>query len=283
MNHRSSLVGDYLRARRDITQPEDVGLIRESNRRVTGLRREEVASLAGISSEYYLRLEQGRDHQPSEQVLNALARALQLDADAIEYLHRLARPRPRRPRPAQQPRLPDAALQRLLDRWSTVPAFIADDNLDVVAGNAAADALGGGSMSRGANRMLHTFTRTARAAYPDWLTRARELVAVFRMRADPDDPRMQDLVGTLSIRDAEFAALWARHDVHVFTSGTTIETVEPFGAVEFEWDEFVIPGYHGLTMTTVFAASGSQAASVLAYVNERVRQGEDAARDAVDE
>src|SRR5437588_2736969 len=106
----------FLRARRDLLKPADVGLAEGERRRVAGLRREEVAMLAGISSEYYLRLEQGRERQPSDQVLESLANALQLNDDAAQYMRNLARPAPRRRRrggtPAEQF---DRGLQTLID------------------------------------------------------------------------------------------------------------------------------------------------------------------------
>jgi transcriptional regulator with XRE-family HTH domain len=263
---RASLVGDYLRARRDITQPEAVGIARERNRRVTGLRREEVASLAGISAEYYLRLEQGRDHRPSDQVLTALGRALALDDHALDHLRRLARPAPPRP-DGRRVSGTDPALRRVLERRADLPAFIVDSTLDVVASNPLAAALGA-SMRAGANRVERMFTEVDRSTYPDWQARATEMVAVLRMRADPDDPRLQEIVGRLSISDPEFAASWARHDVHVYTSGNCFEAVEPFGTVEFEWEDLVMPGHDGLTLTTLFAPVGSRAAAVLAYLAE---------------
>ncbi|ROP65445.1 helix-turn-helix transcriptional regulator [Curtobacterium sp. PhB115] len=266
MKSHASLVGEYLRARRDITQPEDVGLPREPNRRVSGLRREEVAALAGISAEYYLRLEQGRDHQPSEQVIVCLGRALALDDHALTHLRRLARPAVRRPRDPV-PAAEDPAVQRLLARRADVPAFVVDDRMDVVASTPLASALGP-SMRAGANRLVRMFTVVDRVTYPDWSGRAAEMVAVFRMRADLDDPRTQDLIGQLSIRDPEFAAMWARHDVHVYTSGTCFEHVQPFGVLEFEWEGLVIPGREGLTLNTLYAPTGSRGAAVLAYLME---------------
>lgn len=266
MTSHASRVGAYLRARRDTTQPEEVGLVREQNRRVSGLRREEVAALAGISAEYYLRLEQGRDHQPSDQVLSALGRALALDEVATDYLRKLARPRVAHPGSTRRSST-GPALRRLLERRPDVPTFIVDNTLDVVGSNALAAALSA-SMQPGANRVVRMFTAVDRSSYPNWEARAAELVAVLRMRADPDDPRLQSLVGRLSIRDAAFASMWARHDVHVYTTGTCLEQVAPFGALEFEWEDLVIPGDAGLTVTTLFAPSGSRAAAVLAYLAE---------------
>ena len=275
----ASHVGEYLRARRDVTQPEDVGLPREANRRVSGLRREEVAALAGISAEYYLRLEQGRDHQPSEQVIVCLGRALGLDEHALAHLRRLARPAVRAPRPTRPP-ADDPAVQRLLTRRADVPAFVVDDRMEVVAGTAIAAALSP-SMRSGANRLLRMFTVVDRATYPEWHRRAAEMVAVFRMRADLEDPRTQEIVGRLSIRDPEFAAMWARHDVHVYTSGTCFEHVEPFGVLEFEWEGLVIPGREGLTLNTLYAPAGSRGAAVLAYMVEAPPRSTEPATPAV--
>src|SRR3954468_8583156 len=108
-------LGEYLRARRELLRPEDVGLPERGRRRVPGLRREELAMLAGISSDYYLRLEQGRDQHPSTQVLNALARVLQLNADSTTYLHELAPPKPRRHAPRRAERVP-AGIAQMIER-----------------------------------------------------------------------------------------------------------------------------------------------------------------------
>src|ERR1700741_4442574 len=118
----SSGLAAFLRARRELLKPADVGLPDSERRRVNGLRREEGAMLAGISTEYYLRLEQGRDHQPSDQVLEGLARALQLDGDASGYLRALARPAPRR-RGRSVPERFDPAVQTLIDSWPLTPTF----------------------------------------------------------------------------------------------------------------------------------------------------------------
>src|SRR6476619_6917184 len=121
----TNVIGEYLRARRELVQPEDVGLRDHARRRTPGLRREEVAMLAGVSADYYVRLEQGRDQHPSEQVLDALARALRLDDDATAHLHELARPAPRRRR-RSPPRVERvrAGLLRMMDAWPHTPAFI---------------------------------------------------------------------------------------------------------------------------------------------------------------
>lgn len=269
---RTSLVGEYLRARRNGTQPEDVGLPREAHRRVSGLRREEVAALAGISPEYYVRLEQGRDHQPSAQVLDALARALGLDSSARAYLDRLAHP-PRHTPTRESRRASTVSisdLAHLLAQWTRTPAYILDGNLDVVLANSLAEELGQGSMSPGANRLLTIFEASSRRLLPDWDQRAAELVASLRMRGDPRDPRLHEIVGSLSIRDQDFRRMWARQDVHILTSGACLAEVVPFGTISLKWQNLDIAGCDNHTLTTLYGEPGSPAVAALAYVAAKV-------------
>src|SRR6201999_4031091 len=130
----------FLRARRELLKPDDVGLPGGERRRVEGLRREEVAMLAGISTEYYLKLEQERDHQPSDQVLDGLARALQLDEDAGNHLRALARPAPRR-RGRPVPERCDPAMQILIDSWPLTPTYVVNRNMAILASNRMARAV----------------------------------------------------------------------------------------------------------------------------------------------
>ena len=120
----SSTLGDYLRARRELIHPDEVGLPAGERRRVPGLRREEVALLAGISVEYYLRLEQGRDQHPSAQVLDGIANALRLDPDAAAYLHGLARPLPVKRRRSPRPERVRTGVRDLIANWTTTPAYV---------------------------------------------------------------------------------------------------------------------------------------------------------------
>lgn len=267
----SSQVGEYLRARRDVVQPEDVGLVREPNRRVKGLRRDEVALLAGISADYYLRLEQGRDHQPSEQVLQSLGRALQLNEVAVGYLFQLARPF-RGTTAEQTPDAVSPGITRLFQRWTHTPAFVADSNLDVVISNALADKVGAGAMSVGTNRLLHLFNDVCRESDPGWRERAEELVAAFRLQGRPESARLQKIVGNLSIQDPTFRVLWAKHDVQISSYGTCFEQVEPFGLLEFEWQNLEVPGHAGHTLTTLFAAPGTAAAGALAFLSAQANR-----------
>ena len=217
-------LSEFLRSRRDRLRPVDVGLPDRGQRRVPGLRREEVASLAGVSTDYYVRLEQGRDITASEDVLDALARALQLDEAERLHLHHLAKPRRtrRRPPPSQRVR---PGVRLLLDRLAT-PAFVLGRRTDVLATNRMARALLADfdampAAERNHARWLFLDPR-ARDLYADWESVARENVAILRMDAGryPDDERLSALIGELSVKSPEFARWWADHDVLVRGHGT---------------------------------------------------------------
>jgi transcriptional regulator with XRE-family HTH domain len=210
---RVNALGDYLRARREQLRPEDVGLVAGSRRRVAGLRREELALLAGISADYYLRLEQGRDKNPSAQVLDALARALRLDIKATEYLHQIASPSAARGDYPDVEVVPDGT-QELIDQFA-MPTIVASRCLDVLAANAAAQALSPG-FAPGTNflrwRLLEP---AARELYVDWDEATEVAVSGLREAAgsDPDDPRLQSLIDELSAASRRFRELWARAEV----------------------------------------------------------------------
>jgi len=209
-----NLLGEYLRARRELITPEQVGLPRIGLRRVPGLRREEVAMLAGISADYYLRLEQGRDRSPSRQVLESLARVLQLDEDGTEYLLSLAEARPRTARRRPRRETVPHGIRVLVDTIG-FPAFVEGRYFDVLAANQAAAALSP-RLVVGNNRLRDVFLDPAeRALYPAWDEVTARLVAGFRssVGVDVDDQRFVDLVGSLSIASPRFRELWGRQDV----------------------------------------------------------------------
>ncbi|PRY14650.1 helix-turn-helix transcriptional regulator [Kineococcus rhizosphaerae] len=250
---RTTQVGDFLRARRDALQPEDVGLTREPGRRVPGLRREEVAQLADISPEYYLRLEQGRDHQPSEQVLAALCRALRLDPAAADYLYRLVHPFRRRLVPAPRPEpTDDSDLVAVVGAFQN-PAIVVDRTKDVVAVNGLAAAMAAHWCRPGHNVVLASFTPQVRQQMPDWARHARRMVASLRLSADPDDPRLQEIVGRLSLQDRDFQRWWASHEVSAVTHGTVPMTIDHHGDVVLQWHELDLPDHPG-HVVTMFSA-----------------------------
>jgi transcriptional regulator with XRE-family HTH domain len=217
----ASALASFLRARRELVKPADVGLPNGDRRRVEGLRREEVAMLAGISAEYYLRLEQGRDHQPSDQVLEGLARALQLDEDAATYLRELARPQPRRRRRPVPDRC-DPAVQALIDGWPVTAAFVASRNMTILASNPVARALSR-FFAPGENIMRAAFLEPElRTLYRDWEMLTTRIVPFVRavLGAEPPDEELAELIGELGVSE-RFRTLWARHDVKHRFNGPT--------------------------------------------------------------
>jgi transcriptional regulator with XRE-family HTH domain len=278
-------LADYLRARRELLQPEEVGLARDDNRRVRGLRREEVAHLAGISPEYYLRLEQGRDHQPSDQVLSALAGALLLDAAGRTYLFRLARPAPAPdapPAPSAGRRV-SPGVQALLAEWSRLPAYVSDRNHDILAVTGPGALLAPGYLVPGHNLLTAVFDPAARVHSPDdWHVTASSLVASLRFHSDPRDARLHQLVGALSVRHREFRRMWARHEARPQVSGSTVAHIEELGWITFRWQTLEVPGSGGQFLTTFFGSPGSPAAAAGAYLAVRsIRNQASAMPDAI--
>jgi transcriptional regulator with XRE-family HTH domain len=265
-----NLVGEYLRARRELVPPQDVGLHDlSSRRRVRGLRREEVALLAGVSSDYYVRLEQGRDQHPSPQVLDALARALQLDDDAAAHLHRLAAAPPgRRRRKAVRPEKVPAGIVQLIGSWAQTPAYVCGRYMDVLTVNPLAAALMPWYV-KGENLVRAAFLdRRVRDMYGDWERVTESTVAGLRALVGPDvdDPRLNELVGELSVRSERFRQLWARHDARPKRSGTTRIDHPLAGPVELSYERFPIPGTDRQTLGVYHAAPASASAQALALL-----------------
>jgi len=267
---RQNLLGAFLRARRELTRPEDHGLP-TGRRRVPGLRREEVAMLAGISADYYLRLERGRDRHPSAQVVEALARVLDLDDESTAYLASLATPAPRAPRRSRrEPERASPEIMRLLDAMAGVPAFVMGRCMDVLAQNRLAELLCGGVPGDG-NIVRHVFLDpAARSLYPDWSEVAEETVAALRASAAdaPDDPRLVTLVGELSVRSGEFRRLWARHDVRAKAAGSKRLVSPAVGEVTVSWETLAVASAPGQLLITYFAEPGSPSAETLAALQQ---------------
>lgn len=263
MTDDSNPLGDYLRARRELVRPEHLGIPVLGVRRVPGLRREEVAMLAGISADYYLRLEQGRDRHPSAQVLESIARVLQLDDVTTEYLLSLGTPAPRRAKRARKESVPVGIAQ--LVAGLPLPAFVEGRYLDVLAANPLAAAVSPRWVA-GANRLKDVFLDPAeRALFPDWEAATTGLVAGFRQSVgtDTDDPRFIALVGELSLASERFRQLWARHDIAV-RRGVTLTFEHPqVGALRLNREKLLVGGTDDIMLVIYHADPGSEAAEKL--------------------
>ncbi|MFD7155952.1 helix-turn-helix domain-containing protein [Kribbella sp. NPDC059898] len=262
-------LGDYLRARREQVGPDEVGIRSAGLRRVPGLRREEVAMLAGISSDYYLRLEQGRDRNPSAQVLEALAGVLRLDADARNYLLGLAQPAPHpRTRAEQAPE----SIVELIDGWPNNPAYVQNKYTDVLAVNAFAAALSP-NYRVGVNLLTAVLLDPReRDLRRDWEDLSEEGVAVLRAELGPnvDDPRLKELVGDLSVRSERFRQLWARHEVRPRRGRLSRLTHPEVGDLDLRSDKLTVGGTDSVTLVVFHAVPGSRDAESLALLGSLV-------------
>jgi transcriptional regulator with XRE-family HTH domain len=261
-----TLIGQYLRARREQLRPADVGLPAQGRRRTPGLRREELAMLAGISSDYYIRLEQGRDSHPSAQVVDALARALLLDDGAAAHLHELARPSERRRRPSRRPeRVPDG-VAALVASWVDTPAIVQGRLSDVLCSNPLARALSP-MFVPGVNAIRATFLDPeVRELYgEDWETVTEISVAGLRAIAGADlgDPHLVELIGERSLRSERFRALWSRHDVKRRVGGGARRFRRPqVGPLQLAYEKLAVVGTEQ-TVVIYHAEPGSPSAQAL--------------------
>ncbi|GAA1879649.1 helix-turn-helix transcriptional regulator [Streptantibioticus ferralitis] len=234
-------LGEFLRARRQALKPQDVGLPDVGHRRVAGLRREEVALLAGVSNDYYIRLEQGRETNPSPQVIDAVARALKLEDEAAGHLRRLAAPAAvRRTSPGRTHVSPQ--LLRLMESWPDTPAFVLGPALDILACNRVATALHSG-FERADNLARMVFLDPAgREFYQDWERAAHSCVAELRAAYgfDPESTRVTEVVEELSSGSEEFSALWACHEVKgKKQEGKTLRHPQ-VGVLEIQFSAFTV-------------------------------------------
>ncbi|UQU62248.1 helix-turn-helix transcriptional regulator [Couchioplanes caeruleus] len=261
----SNVLGEYLRARRELVNPADAGLRVVGVRRTPGLRREEVATLAGISADYYLRLEQGRDRNPSPQVLEALARVFGLDATATEYLLSLSTSRPTGRR-ARREAVP-TGIRQLLDALN-LPAFVESRMFDVLAANRLATALSP-SIRPGGNRLRSVFLdEDVRGEIPDWEQAIAGMVASFRasIGTDVGDPRTAQLVGELSLASEPFRRLWARHDVKPLAGAPTRLLHPQVGMLHLRREKLPIGDSGGQLLVIYHAEPGSDSARALALL-----------------
>ncbi len=249
----------FLRTRRSRVDPAAVGIPTDRRRRVQGLRREEVAHLSGVSVDYYVRLEQGRATQPSEQVLDALARVLGLDETERGHLFRLARQRHRRTKtPGGRLR---RELLRVLDLVQDAPALIMNHRLDVLAGNRLAQLLYGRPM-RGLNTARHLFLEEdERGFYADWEKCTLDVVGHLRLAAGkyPEDPGLASLIGELAMGSERFRRLWARAEVRARAHGRKAYRHPLVGLLELHQENFALPDESGMELLVLSAAPGSAA------------------------
>lgn len=258
MTDESNTLGAFLRARRELVTPLQAGISGGGARRVPGLRREEVAMLAGISADYYLRLERGRDRHPSVQVLEAIGRVLQLDDEHLSYMLSLVAdaPRRRRRRPRKET-VPVEALT-LLDAL-VQPAYIEGRYFDILASNRLARALSPG-LAVGGNQLRDLFLDPAeQARYPDWEAITECFIASLRLSVgtDIDDPRFIELTGELSLGSERFRQLWARHEVRGQTA-TVMRVDHPqLGELTLNRSRLAISGTDGLVLMILHPDPGT--------------------------
>ena len=266
MGERNEL-GGFLKSRRARLDPALAGIAADARRRVSGLRREEVATLAGISVEYYVRLEQGRAARPSEPVLDALGRALRLDGDERRYLDDLARPRSsgRAPRPERI----RTELVQLLDMMERVPALVINHRMDVLAWNQLAAALFfdfGAVAPRERNLARFGFLDPAsQERFIDWQDVARATVGQLRIATSrhDDDELLATLLGELMMKSEQFRVLWAGRDVKQRTHGSKRFRHPVVGELTLRFENFDLPGETGQRLVAFSPEPASPAASAL--------------------
>ncbi|WP_427918349.1 helix-turn-helix transcriptional regulator [Streptomyces sp. cg40] len=266
MDNRSE-VREFLTSRRAKITPQQAGLpAHTGNRRVKGLRREEVALLAGVSAEYYARLERGNLSGVSETVIDSLARALQLDEAERAHLDDLARTANTTRRPPRRRAQPiRASLQHLLDAMTEAPAFIRNGRLDILATNRLGRALYApvfADPARPVNLARYEFLNPGAADFlPQLEAQAAGAVALLRTEAgrDPYNRDLTDLIGELSTRSEKFRTLWAAHDVRLHQTGVKRFHHPAVGDLALPFEAMPIPTEPGLTLTALSAEPGTPA------------------------
>lgn len=255
-------LSEFLRTRRDRLRPADVGLPDYSRRRrVPGLRREELAQLAGVSAAYYTRFEQGNARNVSREVVDAISRVLGLSDAEHAHLLRLAQPRRHPEVPLRQQVRPE--VRELLAAMEGIPAYVWGRRSDVLAWNQTASAVFGDWTARlpqDRNWARITFLDPAsRKLFTDWDTKARDVVGQLRLWAGlhPDDTRLASLIGELSMKSEDFRKLWAAHDVKKKTHGTMRLTHPLVGQLTLRYETLALPGDQDQYLSTYHAEPGS--------------------------
>ncbi|KPI06052.1 helix-turn-helix domain protein [Actinobacteria bacterium OK074] len=267
---RRAELSEFLRSRRARLKPEDVGLPDFGrHRRVPGLRREELAQLAGVSVAYYTRLEQGNGRNVSAEVLDAIARALRLTDAEYAHLTHLAKPKQHKKKPsARTPQL-RSSIRQLLDTLEGVPAYVIGRRCDILGWNRMAAAVFGDwselpAQERNWARLV--FLRPDyHDLFQDWEQKAIDIVCTLRMDAGchPDDPRLSALVGELSVKSDDFRRLWATHDVKEKTHGVKRLRHPLVGELALNFESFPLPDDNDQVMVMYHAEPNSPSTQAL--------------------
>lgn len=263
-------LSEFLRSRRARLKPQDVGLPDHGrHRRVPGLRREELAQLAGVSVAYYTRLEQGNGRNVSAEVLDAIARSLRLTDAEHAHLTHLAKPKQHKKKRSARPQQVRTELLTLIDLLEGVPAYVVGRRADVLAWNRTATALFGdwGALpvqERNWARMVF-LSDSSRDLFVDWEAKAADIVSALRMDAGchADDPRLSSLVGELSVKSEDFRRLWATHDVKEKSHGTKRLRHPLVGELTLSYETFKLPDDYDQSVITYHAEPGSPSAESL--------------------
>ncbi|MFF5293265.1 helix-turn-helix transcriptional regulator [Paractinoplanes globisporus] len=268
-----SELGEFLRARRSQLTPAETGVpTYGTTRRVPGLRREEVALLAGVSATYYTRLEQGESHQMSDSVVEAIANALRLDDGERVHLRRLAWPAHQNRREAKPEEVRDSLLA-VVENTPGQVAMIVGRYLDLLGGNRLAYALYGLRPGQRINMAHHMFLEPSmRDLVVDWPASARDVAAYLRMATGdlPDDPQLAEVIGALSIKSPEFAEIWATHPVAECMHGRQELDHPLVGRLTLTEETFRVPDDPGQRLIFLGATPGSDAAERLQLLDSLV-------------
>ncbi|MEU0947085.1 helix-turn-helix transcriptional regulator [Streptomyces canus] len=266
---RRAELSEFLRTRRARLKPEDVGLPDFGrHRRVPGLRREELAQLAGVSVAYYTRLEQGNGRNVSAEVLDSIARALRLTDAEHAHLTHLAKPKEHKKKTTARTEQVRGAIRHLLDSIE-VPAYVSGRRSDIVAWNRMAAAVFGDWSELPAQERNWARLIFLRPEYQDlfvpWEQKASDVVSYLRMDAGchPDDPRLSALVGELSVKSEEFRRLWAMHDVKEKNYGAKHLRHPLVGELTLNWESFPLSDGTEQVLITYHAEPGSPSADAL--------------------